>query len=319
MKILMTGGTGFIGHHLLKQLIADNHEVTLLTRGTHTFIDIPNDAYLYLNFYRYGIFGLEEILKKHNYDCVIHLAAHYKVSRIEDDESIKEYYDSNVTFPIQLFSYAQYYGVKNFINTSSMYKWGNQEILPIKEDNQNFKPINLYAVTKLNFETFLKDYFCKQFDVKVFNLNLFSPYGSEDKKTKVVQQIIDSILNNKPIELSDGFQKLDWTYIDDVVHAYMKVLNILDNDFTSKYVGYTDINIASGKSHSVRDVVSILEEISEKTINKVFDPDLTGLISNSVADISKAKEILNWYPRYTLIEGLEETYNYYKDLKENGE
>lgn len=317
MKIILTGATGFIGSHLIRALYMDtSNKLIILKRSTSDTwrLDKLNQSIVsnQIKFYDVDVTTDFNIIFKENpdIDMVIHLAAYYNPTITID--TIDAQYLANVVFPIKVFTLAQQYGVKNFISTASMFEFGESDTLPTFENSRK-NPINLHGVSKMSFDMYLKEYFCKRFDVKVAVVNLFSPYGPLDKPIKIVQIVIDCILNNKPLKMSEGFQKLDWIYVADVVNAYLTIIREFDH---SLLPGYESFNIATGLSYSIRDMVSLLEEITDTHIKKEYNNNLFTGVRTALINVDKARDLLGWKSQISLRQGLQYTYNYYKDLKD---
>ena len=139
-------------------------------------------------------------------------------------------------------------------------------------------------------------------------LKLFSPYGPYDNDEKIVPLLINHAIQNREIKLSHGIQKLDFIYVKDIADAYISSLKNI-----SRIEEYESINIGTGFPYSIRDIVSLLEEITGNTINKIWNEPSNETLEVIYPDISKAGKILNWKPKYSLKKGLEKTFEFYSD------
>jgi nucleoside-diphosphate-sugar epimerase len=300
--LLLTGATGFLGSHLLEALLLEGYHVIILKRSTS---DTWRIKHLLEQCSSYDVdqISLEEIFKLHQIDYIIHLATFYKKAHIIDD--IIPMFDTNVTFPAKLLDLATAHGVKGFINTGTFFEY-DPSILPISEANP-IKTFNLYAKSKLAFEQILKSY-ADEGKIKAVTLKIFSPFGPKDDVNKLIPFIVSKALKNEPISLSEGFQKLDFIYAGDIAQAYLKTLTQIDT-----FSEYESFNIGSGNSYSVREVISLLEELMERSINKTWGSPSTVDNPVIIASRMKAKEQLYWVPQTSLRSGLKETIQYYKE------
>lgn len=285
MNILITGATGFIGSKLVEKLLTQNHKLIVLKR-------FPSNS--------------DDIFKKNKIDVIIHLAAKY--FKYEDDEDIKEMISTNVLFPSILLEKAKKYKIKYFINTGSCFEYGLSK-KKIKETGF-LEPFNFYAATKIAFEQILK-YYCQKKYIKAVSLKLFFPYGENDHRSKLISSIIFSLLNKRVVNLTKGGQQLDFTYVDDIVEAYLKSLNLVAS---AKSPSYSFFNIGYGKAISVKKVVEILTKIhGDSNLIKLGKiPYNKREIMFMEADNKKARETLGWKPNYDIMKGLTRTYNYFK-------
>lgn len=300
--LLLTGATGFLGSHLLEVLLHEGHRVIILKRSTS---DTWRIEHLLAQSTSYNVdqIPLEEIFKLRQIDYIIHLATFYKKAHSIDD--IVPMFDANVTFPTKLLDLGMAHGVKGFINTGTFFEY-DPSILPISEANP-IKTFNLYAKSKLAFEQILKSY-TDEGKIKAVTLKIFSPFGPKDDVNKLIPFIVSKALKNEPISLSEGFQKLDFIYAGDIAQAYLKTLTQIDT-----FSEYESFNIGSGNSYSVREVISLLEELMEKSINKIWGSPSTVDNPVIIASRSKAKDQLGWEPQISLRSGLEATIKYYQE------
>jgi len=301
-SILLTGATGFIGSHLLDVLVRLNKQVVVAKRSTSDTWRIKHllDSVSVCNVDESSI---DSIFEEHNIETIIHLATLYR--KFDSVGDLKNMVDSNVTFPLQLIETGLRKNLKLFVNTGTYFEYDCTE-LPVRE-TAAIKPFNLYARTKLAFESMLESY-ASQISVRTFRL--FSPYGEKDNK-KLIPYIIQSAVNHEPLKLSEGLQKLDFVYVTDIVDAYLKVIESV-NENASKYEVF---NIGSGVAISVREVVSLVEQQLGESINKSWgDPSIVDY-PLVVADVSKAKKLLGWSPKISMRQGIANIFEYYSKQK----
>ncbi len=298
-KILLTGATGFLGSHLLEGLLSKKHEVIILKRSTSDVWRI-NHLLHRVKVYDVDIVPLNKIFSENSIDIIIHLATQYK--KFDNGAEINEMIASNVTFPVELLETGIRKGVKGFINTGTFFEYDCSK-LPVNEDAK-IKPFNLYARTKLAFESILSTYSEK---LNIKTLRLFSPYGEKDNY-KLISMVIQKALSKEKIVLSEGLQKLDFIYVSDIVEAYLKAIERMNDGET----GYRIYNIGSGVATSVREVVSIIEQKLGEALNKEWGAASKVDIPIVFADISRAVKELRWTPKYSISKGISDAMKYHK-------
>jgi len=292
MRYLVTGGTGFIGSHLVDRLIADGHDVTVIDRS----IKYQNlNINPRIKFYHENILSNIAYLFK-DIDIVIHLAA--LTRPIWSIEHPFETNEVNVDGTLKLLEYSRDARVKRFIffSTSSLY--GEQAKYPTSE-NTPPNPMNPYAVSKL-----IGEQYCKMFeDLYGLEFNAIRPFNAYGSRmpvtgiyTSAVATYINALKKDIPfIKFGDGFQRRDFIYIDDVIEQIMLMA-------TSKVHGEV-FNCGFGKNYSINEMLAFVRKIMNKSIEptvipKQYEP------SQTLADVSKAKLLLGWKPTVDLEEGL---------------
>lgn len=302
MKLLVTGGAGFIGSHLVDRLIQDGHSVLIidnLSTGKRQNINPKAD------FHKLDICDFEKIkpLFK-NIDVVFHLAALPRTPF-----SIKEPVKTskvNILGTISVFTAASQEGVKRVVFSSSSSVYGNQKMMPFREKMKPF-PISPYALQKFTGEEFSK-LFTDLYKLPVVSLRYFNVYGPrtdfESTYGLVVGKFLKLNKDGKPLIIfGSGDQTRDFVYIDDVVEA-----TILAGQ-SSKIKGREVINIGSGKPVSINYLAKLIGGRIEHL------PIRSGDTLHTDANIALAKKLLGWQPRTSFEDGLEKTKNWFKDLK----
>ena len=297
--ILLTGATGFLGSHLLEALLKEGYSVVFLKRSTSNTWRI-NEWLNQAVSYDVDKESLQKIFQEQQIDCVIHLATLYK--KVDAGQEISAMLATNVTFPTELIETGIRYGLKAFINTGTFFEY-DCSILPVTEEAPK-KPFNFYAKTKIAFDMILESY---KSNLRIVTLRLFSPYGSKDND-KLIPYLIKKALLNEEVELSDGLQKLDFVYSEDVVKAYLSTLKYRE----IQEAGYNSFNIGFGSPISIREVVSILEQQLGRNIKKKWGNHSYVDMPIVFSDISKAKDFLEWEPTNSIHDGLNKTVIYYK-------
>ena len=298
MKFVVTGGAGFIGSHLAKFLVKNNHEVLIidnLIRGTLNNIDEIKDD---VEFYKVDISNYNEIdAVVDSVDGIFHEAALASVP-----QSFKEperYQEVNAIGSENIFKLGEKHNAKIvFASTSSVY--GDQTKFPVNENAQT-NPLNPYGQSKLEAEKFATKYASD--GLKVIGLRYFNVFGigQNPEYAGVIPKFIERISQNKPpIIEGDGNNIRSFTFVDDVVQA-----NILA--FQSN-VNHEFINIASEDMTSINELAKMMIKMSGLDLKPIYDEPRKGDIKKSNADISKAKELLKWNTKITLEEGLKKIF-----------
>ncbi|MDP2947270.1 MAG: NAD(P)-dependent oxidoreductase [Nanoarchaeota archaeon] len=297
MNILITGGTGFIGSHLIKSLLKKKHRIILLKRS------FSNTDRIKREIKKVKIYDIDKKNQMHSafqdqkVDMIIHLAAHYvKYEKtIEDNEAMIQ---SNLLFPLKLLELAKINHVNYFINTGTCFEY-QRKTTKISEGDL-IEPYNYYAVTKVMFEESLK-YYCARYGLKAVTLKLFYPYGEQDNM-KLVTYVIKSLKDGSDLDLSLSEQKLDYVYIKDVIDAYTKTIHFIRS---KKYKNYISFNIGQGVGIRIKDFVQTAGNIAQSHVKINFNqPYHENEIMHMVSNNRQAQNILGWVAKTTVEEGL---------------
>ena len=290
MKILVTGGAGFIGSHIVEYLVQRGDDVTILdnlnTGKIENLSKVNND----INFVNGDIreYKLLERLVSDS-DGVFHEAALASVQ-----QSLKmqdEYFDVNVSGTENILKLAKEYGFK-VVYASSSSVYGNPKQIPIKESDDR-STVNPYAQTKLEAELLAEKY--SEMGVKVIGLRYFNVFGKRQSKeyAGVIKLFLDRIQQRKPPKINgDGLQTRDFVYIDDVVKA-----NILAMDSD---INYKFLNVGSGLPISILDLANLVIDASGLSLKPIYCPALSGDIKTTQADLASIKKLLGWQPKTKL-------------------
>jgi UDP-glucose 4-epimerase len=305
MKVLITGGAGFIGSNIADRLIELGHKVVIVDNlATGKKENINCKAV----FYEYDVREKEliGIFKKEMPDITIHNAAQLSV-RLSVEDPL---YDSsvNVIGGLNVFNCSRLCGIKKIIFASSGGTvYGEQEKFPADETHST-NPISPYGVAKLASEKYLY-YFNAAYGLKYTSLryaNIYGPRQDPLGEAGAVAIFSGKILRGERSVINgDGNQTRDYVYVGDAVTANIKAL---ENDF----VGC--INIGTETETTVNELFSILEAASgKKGLDKIHGPAKLGEQSRSVLANRLARKVLGWEPKVSITKGLEATYNWFKD------
>lgn len=298
-KVLITGGAGFIGSHIVEKLLENNYNVIIIDNLSSGSIEnIPNSDTLKLYQLNIEKDDLELVFQKETPDYVIHLAAQTSVNF-----SISHpYYDANmnVMASIKLLELCKKYNIKKFITASSAAIYGNPKYLPIDE-NHPTEPMSQYGLSKLTMEKYIKlsgiPYIIFRFS------NAYDPRQKSSKESGVVAIFNNAMKNNEPINIyGDGEQIRDFIYVEDIANICIKAINLnVENEI---------INFSTNKGVSLNQLFKVMKSLYNYTLNANYLPERIGDIKNSILSNDKAYNLLK-FTNYTKLEkGLEILANY---------
>jgi len=325
MKILVTGGAGYIGSHFVKYIKQNsNFEIIIfdnLSRGN--LASVP-DGVAFKNVDLRNKTDLKNAFEEFSkIDIIVHFAAFAYVGESVENPAL--YYENNVAGSINLASVAALNGVKHFVFSSTCSLYGNPERIPISE-NESVKPINPYAQTKLMIENVLRD-FDSAYGMKNVCLRYFNAAGadfegkigeSHDPEPHLIPLVLQTALGKREKILifgddyntEDGTCIRDYIHINDLADAHLKAIEYLKNGNNSDI-----FNLGTGEGYSVKQIIDTAKEItginfrSEIVERRAGDPDIL------VADNSKAKSVLGWNPKYGLNDIITSAWNWHRNQK----
>ncbi len=313
MRILLTGGAGFIGSNLLGALLRDERVSYVAVLDNLATGSIKNiEEYLSAGNVRFingDIRNFETCLQAcEEVDLISHQAALGSVPRsVKDPLTTNEV---NITGTLNVFAAAKEKGIKRVIYAASSSTYGDHPGLPKVEDKIG-NPLSPYAVTKYVNELYAK-VFSSLYGISFIGLRYFNIFGPkqnpEGPYAAVIPLFINALLQNKPPVINgDGEHSRDFTYVDNAVQANIKAL------FTDIAAAKSEVyNIACGKQTSLNELFATLRKKSGSTLQPVHGPERSGDVKHSLADISKAKEQLGYEPTVSVEEGLERTFEWYQ-------
>jgi nucleoside-diphosphate-sugar epimerase len=300
-RIILTGGSGFLGKHLLRALRDAGHQVVknIDLRDNPEFPTVIADV-------RDAERMKQEIKDA---DAVFHLA-----SLIEAGESVKfpqQFVDYNVSGTVSVLEAMKQNGVPIFAFSSSAAIYGEPMRTPILEDDRTL-PINPYGMTKLAMEALGASYVATagMTGIALRYFNLYGPGEQHQPETHAIPRFIHQINTGAEVTVwGQGEHLRDFIYIEDVVNAHLTALELALRDPNK----YHYMNISTNKPNSVAEVVQVLEEIIGKKANIKHFPPRPGDPLVLTADASKAKRVMNWEAKVELREGLKKTVEYFFD------
>src|SRR5947208_5191547 len=303
MRILVTGGAGFIGSHLVEHLLAAGHAVVILD-DFNDFYDpqikqaniagFAKDVIVHHVDLRDGA-SVRKLFHREKFEVFAHLAARAGVRPSIQHPQL--YYDTNVIGTLHLLEAARVIGVERFIFASSSSVYGNSETVPFSEDERLIQTLSPYAATKIAAE-FLCSTYSHLYQMRVVALRYFTVYGPRQRPDLAIHQFTRRIHAGQPIEqFGDGTTRRDYTYIDDVIQGTMAAL---------KYDGaFFDIfNLGESETIQLKDLIAAIENAlgRKAKINQL--PEQPGDMPLTCANISKARNLLGYNPTTQFSDGL---------------
>lgn len=305
-RIFVTGATGFVGSRLVRALVQNNEDVSILVRNKQLnsrLRDISDKMHIYEGDLQSE--SLQEIIDKVRPTILFHLAAHGALPG--ENVTIQELIEVNIKSLVRLLSAVKRHKIKLFVNTGSSSEYGIKDV-PMNETDF-LCPINDYGVTKAAATLYCQKVALTE-SLPIVTLRLFSPYGYGDNIKRLIPFVIKKALIHEPISLSSKENVRDFIAIEDVVEAYLQTMRVSVNPGEI-------FNIGSGKQHSVYAIVSKIVEITKSKSQLQWNtmPKQLRQVEPKIweADIRKAKKILYWKPSYSLEQGLEIAIAHYKN------
>lgn len=330
MRILVTGGTGFIGSHTVVELLENGYDVSIvdnLCNSSAVVLDrIKQITAKAANFHKIDLLdkvALDGIFESERFDCVIHFAGLKAVG-----ESVKEpwkYYNNNLVGTLNLIDSMSRHGVKNLIFSSSATVYGSPKVVPITEEHPKGNCTNPYGQTKSMIEQILTDIHKADDEWNIVLLRYFNPIGAHPSgligeepngTPNNLMPFITQVAIGKLPELGifgsdydtkDGTGVRDYIHVVDLAKAHVKAMKkIFDK------AGLEIYNLGTGKGYSVLEVVHSFEEATGVKIPYSFKPRREGDIAACYASADKAKKDLGWVAKYGIKEMCLHSWNFQK-------
>ena len=296
MKILVTGGTGFIGRHLVKSLLENGYLVTIFDNFSNSSKNLSSLVDTGAKIIEGDITKLSDITNAvKDHDMVIHLAA--KISVEESISDPLETFQVNVNGTKNVLIACKKNNVKKLIAASSAAVYG-ESISGLKlTEESKMNPISPYGQSKVKMEQEIKE-FVSEYKINYIILRFFNIYGIGQtlEYSGVITKFLEKIKNNKPLKIfGDGMQTRDFVFIQDVINSIHNAISYNKNGI---------YNIASGKVITIKKLAELMISLSGKKLEIQYSPTKKGDIRYSQADISSAIDNLGYYPRFQLKEGI---------------
>ena len=328
MKILVTGGCGYIGSHTVVKLLEEKFEVVIIDNLVNSkrevLAKIKKITGSDVTFYQEDLCNLDalkNIFKKEKFDAIIHFAGLKAVG--ESVQIPLKYYQNNLISTMNLLFCMQEYGVKKLVFSSSATVYGNPKSLPIKEDFP-LHTTNPYGTTKLMIEQILKDVYQSNPDFDITILRYFNPIGAhksgllgEDPNgipNNLMPYVVRVAMGTLPVLSIFGsdYNTVDGTGVRDYIH----VLDLANGHLLAlknPKSGLKIYNLGTGKGTSVLELVNMFEKVNQVKVNKKFTARRDGDIDACYASNEKAMKELGFKCEYTLEDMCKDSYNYAKN------
>jgi UDP-glucuronate 4-epimerase len=303
--IIVTGGAGFIGSHLVELLLKNNYYVTVIDnfdpfyarsikqKNISSFSSQTNVVFLELDICDESALNLH---LQGDYYAIIHLAA--KAGVRPSIVNPIPYQQVNVAGTQNLLEFARKKGIKQFIFGSSSSVYGINKNIPWKESDGLLNPISPYASTKISGEL-LGHVYSHLFGIRFIALRFFTVFGPRQRPDLAIHLFTKKILSGDPIDFfGDGSTKRDYTYVEDIVNGIFSALHYTATNFEI-------INLGNSHTISLNELISTLEQVLQKKATFRIHPEQPGDVSITYSDINKAKKLLAYNPTTNFHTGIE--------------
>ncbi len=321
-KVLVTGGAGYIGSHVIRKLLSDGFEVVVYDNLIYGHRGAVPENAIFIEGDLSDLELLEKTFSEHSFDSVVHFAGFTYVG--ESVKEPKKYFENNVVSGLNLLNACVKHGVKKFIFSSSCSVYGNPDSLPLVEEEKK-SPESPYGESKLIFEKFLK-WYDGAYGLKYVSLRYFNAAGADesgeigedhDPETHLIPLILDVALGKREnikifgtdYDTNDGTCIRDYIHVNDLAEIHVLSLKDLDKGNKSKWY-----NVGVGKGYSVKEIIEMCREVTGHEIPVIESGRRAGDPAELYADSSKVKEELNWIPKYDLRMIIESAWKWQKNL-----
>jgi UDP-glucuronate 4-epimerase len=305
-NILITGGAGFIGSHLVDRLLTEGGWQITVVDDFNDFYNpeikranvrerLANPDFRLVEADIRNYEALSRSFDNTRFDCIVHLAARAGVR-----PSLKEprlYVETNINGTVNLLELSRAHGVKQFVFGSSSSVYGLNSKVPFSEDDPIFNPISPYAATKAAGELICHSY-AHLYDMRIICLRFFTVYGARQRPDLAIHKFAKLISAGQPIPMfGDGTTRRDYTYIDDIIAG---VRAAIDYDQSK----YEVINLGESRTVELRELISLLEKELDRHAQIDRQPPQPGDVPQTFADITKARRLLGYDPQTQIEAGI---------------
>jgi len=316
-NILITGGAGFIGSHLVDRLLAEGGWRITVVDDFNDFYDpaikrenvrarLSNPDFKLVEADIRDQAALGQAFRETAFDCIVHLAARAGVR-----PSLKEprlYVETNINGTLNLLELARAHGVRQFVFGSSSSVYGLNAKVPFSEDDPTSNPISPYAATKAASELLCHAY-AHLYDMRVVCLRFFTVYGARQRPDLAIHKFAKLISAGQPIPVfGDGTTRRDYTYVDDISAG---VRAAIDYDQSN----YEVINLGESRTVELRELISLLEQALDRPAEIDRQPLQPGDVSQTFADITKARTLLGYNPQTQIEEGIQKFVQWFRETQ----
>lgn len=331
MKILVTGGAGYIGSHTVIELQTAGHDVVvvdnLVNSSEKSLQKVKTIVGKKVPFFKFDIRDrerLESVIKQYTFDCCIHFAGFKAVG--ESVQLPLEYYDNNINGTLVLLDVLRKNGCKNIIFSSSATVYGNPAIIPITEECLKGQCTNPYGQTKSMLEQIMMDMQKADPEWNIVILRYFNPIGAH--KSGTIGENPNGIPNNlmpyitqvaigklkelgvygNDYDTPDGTGVRDYIHVVDIANGHVKALKAIEDK-----CGLEIFNLGTGVGYSVLDVVKAFEEANGVKVPYVIKPRRVGDIAICYSNPSKAERVLGWKAQYGIVDMCRDSWRWQKN------
>lgn len=313
LNIVVTGGAGFIGSHLIDRLLKEGH-IVINIDNFDPFYDESIKRENIKGHFEYQTYTLREVdirdkepLEKaipDDTDVIVHLAAKAGVRPSIEDPVV--YQEVNVAGTQNMLEVASKKDIKQFIFASSSSVYGKNPNVPWKEDDAVLQPISPYASTKVSGEL-MGHVYSHLYDIRFLALRFFTVYGPRQRPDLAIHKFLSLMSDGKEITLyGDGSTSRDYTYINDIIDGLMAAIAYKDSI-------YEVINLGNSQTLKLLELVEAIEQASGIRAKKTFGPEQPGDVKQTWADVEKADEILGYKSDFSIKEGLKKFFEWYQE------
>jgi UDP-glucose 4-epimerase len=335
--ILVTGGAGYIGSHTVVELLKNTEfDVIIVDNFSNSNPEIVNRLYEITGrpikiYHRDCKEQLDDILSEHKVDAIIHFAAYKSVGESVDDPI--RYYDNNINSLLNMLDTAKYFGIKNFVFSSSCSLYGNLKKLPATEESPLSEPESPYAYTKLIGERILQDFSKVNTDMKIVSLRYFNPVGAHEsgligespinKPNNILPVICKSAETGEEItvfggdyDTRDGSCIRDYVHVSDIANAHVLAVKHLMSDKSKSYDVY-NLGLGTGNRFeqnglTVLEVIKAFEKVNEVKVNYKIGMRREGDIVEIYSNSTKSRQI-GWRPDRTIEDMVSSAWKWHKN------
>jgi UDP-glucuronate 4-epimerase len=319
-KILVTGGAGFIGSHLVDRLLAEGSwRVTVIDDFNDFYApEVKREnvrAHKQSNAYRLheadirSRARLEEVFKEEKFDCIVHLAARAGVRPSLAEPML--YAETNINGTLNLLELARDYDVKQFVFGSSSSVYGINAKVPFSEEDPIRQPISPYAATKAAGEHLCHTY-SHLYGIRCVALRFFTVYGARQRPDLAIHKFAQLIQAGRPIPVfGDGTTRRDYTYIDDIIAGVRAAIDYQRSDFEV-------FNLGESQTVELKELIALLEKELDRHATIDWQPIQPGDVPQTFADIEKARRLLGYDPQTKIEDGIRRFVEWFRQEGEKG-
>jgi UDP-glucose 4-epimerase len=337
LKILVTGGAGFIGSHTITSLVEAGYNPVIVDDFRGADSTVPSRIEKIIgripHFYKVDVcdkMALQKVFEQHSFEGIIHFAAYKAVG--ESVENPLKYYRNNLLGLINTLELALEFNVPNFVFSSSCTVYGEPgEMKEVTEEMPKGLAASPYGNTKIIGEDILKDVHNSGGGINIISLRYFNPIGAHPsghigefpigRPNNLLPMVTGTAIGKfeeitvfgSDYPTSDGTCVRDYIHVMDLANAHVKALEFLETGKSS----FETINVGTGKGASILEVIRIFEQVSDVKLNWKYGTRRPGDVVEIYANADKANHLLNWYPKFTLEDSVLHAWNWEKKLQDD--